>query len=1230
MALIRYLKGLSIDGNVGIGTTAPNAKLDIQGSQGQLFSVTDSLSGSIFAVSDISGVPILDVNSSGTSYFSGNVGIGTSTPAQKLHIVGERLRLDGTHIEMNPTSASTSYLSSGTNTTNFFIRNRDAGVLTFGTSDLERMRITSGGNVGIGTTSPGYPLDIVGFANSSSGFRVTDGTIDNRMSWSSGNIGFFGTISNHPIAFNTNSIERMRIGSGGNVGIGITAPTTKLHVVGQDITFYSDTAEQSLQVGRNANERTEIFINDLQNKITAINDADNNDPHKFILNRAFLGTGANTFEIQKDGSVQLLIDTSGNVGIGTTAPADRLDLYDSDDNVGMYFHTATSGTGGGNGLRVGQNNANAFVWNYEATPLSLATSGTARLTINATGGVRFNTGYGAGTLVTDASGNITVSSGGGAGGPYLPLAGGTLTGALTGTTATFSEKLTLNSANYADHLAIRRGVYGYDTVVTGTRVDFSPTASTDTFRFLANVQSTGTVTSPTFLGDLNGTINTVTTAVTKANATNDTTVATTAFVQNLIGTIPAGLVFQGTWNAATNTPTLTSGSGTTGHFYIVSTSGSTNLDGVTDWVTGDWAVFIEQGGTDAWEKIDNSSVLDGAGTGQTVALWSGSGTSNTLTDAPITVSGNNTTFAGNVTAGSNSVQNGANPGLKVTSTNTSQTVLLIDNTTSRNYELAVGGSASGIGAGKFYVYDGTAAAVRLSIDTSGNVGIGTTNPGQKLEVIGNVSLGISSTTTRTALLTNTFGYSSGWKTLTLGSTGTNYQTDAVSLCFNVLLNQNSSGSFTGDGSELFFRNIAYFKTPNSINNGYLNLLTFNNGNVGIGLTDPDSKLDINAGVTNITAGPAVRISKGASPIGLIRYDTVVIEANDVATIRIGESDGTVSSIMSGDNNLRINSTDPIKFYTAGTTTGEAHAGQGGSFAMIIDNSQNVGIGTTSPDAKLEVAGGTTGILLSNLGDSSAYDAIRMTYNGYNSGTPEFIFEPKTAPGSGTVNSYFRFQTKPNGGAAGTGNVANITVDGKVGVGTTNPASKLQVAGGIQMADDSDAAAATKVGTMRYRTGTEYVEVDGVELVTNGDFAVDANWGNQTGTSWSISGGTANVTAFAGTTYFQQSGVLPSSPQNKSFLVTWTISNLTAGTIGINVGGYITTTLQASNGTYQEVVTPTNASTNTILYIQSAAAVGSVDNVSVIEVTAEDASYADMCMQTGASTYEWVNIVRNTY
>ena len=73
-------------GNVGIGTSTPNAKLDIQGTQGQLFSVTDDLSGSIFAVADISGVPIFDVNSSGVSYFDGNVGIGTTSPAEKLSL----------------------------------------------------------------------------------------------------------------------------------------------------------------------------------------------------------------------------------------------------------------------------------------------------------------------------------------------------------------------------------------------------------------------------------------------------------------------------------------------------------------------------------------------------------------------------------------------------------------------------------------------------------------------------------------------------------------------------------------------------------------------------------------------------------------------------------------------------------------------------------------------------------------------------------------------------------------------------------------------------------------------------------------------------------------------------------------------------------------------------------------------------------------------------------------
>jgi len=71
------------------------------------------------------------------------------------------------------------------------------------------------------------------------------------------------------------------------------------------------------------------------------------------------------------------------------------------------------------------------------------------------------------------------------------------------------------------------------------------------------------------------------------------------------GGVSGALNYQGTWNASTNTPTLTSSVGTKGHYYVVSTAGTTNLNGITDWQIGDWAVF---NGT-AWEKVDNSDAV---------------------------------------------------------------------------------------------------------------------------------------------------------------------------------------------------------------------------------------------------------------------------------------------------------------------------------------------------------------------------------------------------------------------------------------------------------------------------------------------------------------------------------------------------------------------------------------------------------------------------------------------
>jgi hypothetical protein len=73
-------------------------------------------------------------------------------------------------------------------------------------------------------------------------------------------------------------------------------------------------------------------------------------------------------------------------------------------------------------------------------------------------------------------------------------------------------------------------------------------------------------------------------------------------VTELPDAVLGALSYQGTWNASTNTPTLTSSVGTKGYYYVVSVAGTTNLNGVTDWQIGDWAVY---NGT-AWQKVDNT------------------------------------------------------------------------------------------------------------------------------------------------------------------------------------------------------------------------------------------------------------------------------------------------------------------------------------------------------------------------------------------------------------------------------------------------------------------------------------------------------------------------------------------------------------------------------------------------------------------------------------------------
>jgi hypothetical protein len=79
--------------------------------------------------------------------------------------------------------------------------------------------------------------------------------------------------------------------------------------------------------------------------------------------------------------------------------------------------------------------------------------------------------------------------------------------------------------------------------------------------------------------------------------------STTVASKYLPASLGGALTYQTTWNASTNTPALASGTGTKGFYYVVSVAGTTNLDGISTWGVGDWAIFD---GT-AWGRLANSS-----------------------------------------------------------------------------------------------------------------------------------------------------------------------------------------------------------------------------------------------------------------------------------------------------------------------------------------------------------------------------------------------------------------------------------------------------------------------------------------------------------------------------------------------------------------------------------------------------------------------------------------------
>lgn len=177
-----------------------------------------------------------------------------------------------------------------------------------GTSHSEKMRITSGGNIGIGTTAPEYKLDVIGEIRS----KVTtgaarlranyNGTNEIRMYADSAIVGMWGQ-NDAPMVFATNNNERMRLTSDGKLGIGTTSPQQKLHISGaartKYVDFYSKDGEANRAgwVGRgsDANDNLTLYSDNAAINIDSNAEINLKGVHKQVVKVAYNANASQSY-----------------------------------------------------------------------------------------------------------------------------------------------------------------------------------------------------------------------------------------------------------------------------------------------------------------------------------------------------------------------------------------------------------------------------------------------------------------------------------------------------------------------------------------------------------------------------------------------------------------------------------------------------------------------------------------------------------------------------------------------------------------------------------------------------------------------------------------------------------------------------------------------------------------------------------------------------------------------
>lgn len=415
-----------------------------------------------------------------------------------------------------------------------------------------------------------------------------------------------------------------------------------------------------------------------------------------------------------------------------------------------------------------------------------------------------------------------------------------------------------------------------------------------------------------------------------------------------------GSVFQTVWNATTNSPSLVSSVGTKGFYYIVNVSGSTNLNGITDWKVGDWAIFD---GT-VWRKVDNTdAVSDVNGLTGSVVLDT-SNVSATLnkryvTDAQLVIIGN--------TSGTNSGDNSVNSLYSGLATSKQDTLVSGTNIKTINGtsllgsgNIAVGASLSGLTAAT-----STNTIDNLNFQQNWNFSTLDTTIGLK------IATAAAQTTSATQVLVQ--------------FRKTNTTTGVKASAVLEVINEDANVSSTSVGARFEGRNYAcifggsLFATPNGANIGIVG-----SGEIRFGVSSSNynyygGKILEVGGDLSLIPSSGRRVSIWTGSLNTTDFLTTT-GANAYVSL---EYDSTnINRIVLGGNRYGYRSTYGAAIQqTSGVLSLGAFLVSGGiKYQLSIsDANNNVGIGTTTPhaSAKLELSSTTQGFRLTPMTSTQA-------------------------------------------------------------------------------------------------------------------------------------------------------------------------------------------------------------------------------------------------------------------